>query len=71
MVPLRSYFSVADIDENSSERNVFVLDQFTLAADEMLVIEIFKRNGDRNQRIEVENIDLIHAKSVTQLKLIF
>ncbi|MCY1662613.1 conjugative transposon protein TraN [Chryseobacterium sp. SL1] len=71
LIPLRSYFPVTDIGENNSERNVFVLDQFTLADDKMLVIEIFERNGGRNQRVEILNDDLIHATLVKNLKLIF
>jgi conjugative transposon TraN protein len=71
LVPLRSYFPVTDIAENKSDRNVFVLDQFTLADDKMLVIEIFERNGGRNQRLEILNDDLIHASLVKNLKLNF
>lgn len=71
LVPLRSYFPITDIAENSSERNVFVLDQFTLADDKMLVIEVFERNGGRNQRLEILNDDLIHASLVKNLKLNF
>ncbi|RLJ75113.1 conjugative transposon protein TraN [Pedobacter alluvionis] len=71
LVPLRLYLPLTDVKDGGSERNVFLLDQFTLADDKIFVIEIFERNGGRHQRIEVENMDLIHAKPVTELKLIF
>jgi conjugative transposon TraN protein len=71
LVPLRTYLPLTDVKDSRAERNVFLLDQFTLADDKVLVIEVFEKNGGRHQKIEVENIDLIHAKPVTDLKLIF
>jgi conjugative transposon TraN protein len=71
LIPIRLYLPLTDVPDNGYERNVFLLDQFTLAEDKVLVIEIFERNGGRHQRIEVENLDLIHARPVTDLKLIF
>lgn len=71
LIPIRLYLPLTDVPDNGHERNVFLLDQFTLADDKLLVIEIFERNGGRHQRIEVENFDLIHARPVTDLKLIF
>lgn len=71
LVPLRTYLPLADVKDSRSERNVFLLDQFTLADDKMLIIEIFEKNGGRHQKLEIENMDLIHAKPVTDLKLIF
>ena len=71
LVLLRTYLPLADVKDTHTERNVFLLDQFTLADDKVLVIEIFEKNGGRHQKLEVENMDLIHAKPVTELKLIF
>jgi len=71
LVPLRLYVPINDVNANGAERNVLLLDQFTLADDKILVIEVFEKNGGRHQRLEVENSDLINAKSVTELKLIF
>jgi hypothetical protein len=33
----------------STEQNVFLLDQFTIADDKVLLIEIFEKNGGRHQ----------------------
>jgi conjugative transposon TraN protein len=71
LVPLRSYLPLSDVIENNSERNVFLLDQFTLDDDKVLVIEIFEKNGGRHQRLEIVNEDLIHASPVKNLKLVF
>ncbi|UKB78599.1 conjugative transposon protein TraN [Chryseobacterium sp. MEBOG07] len=71
LVPLRTYLPLTDVKDTRTERNVFLLDQFTVADDKVLVIEIFEKNGGRHQKLEVENMDLIHAKPVTELKLIF
>jgi conjugative transposon TraN protein len=71
LIPIRTYLPLTDVAENHSERNVFLLDQFTLADDKVLIIEIFERNGGRHQRLEIVNDDLIHASPVKNLKLIF
>jgi conjugative transposon TraN protein len=71
LIPLRTYLPLTDIKDRRTERNVFLLDQFTLADDKILIIEIFEKNGGRHQKLEIENMDLIHAKPVTDLKLIF
>ncbi|SHL79792.1 Bacteroides conjugative transposon TraN protein [Chryseobacterium polytrichastri] len=71
LIPLRTYLPLTDVKDTRTERNVFLLDQFTLADDKVLVIEIFEKNGGRHPKLEVENMDLIHAKPVTELKLIF
>ncbi|MBT2621895.1 conjugative transposon protein TraN [Chryseobacterium sp. ISL-6] len=71
LIPLRTYWSISTVGGQSSERNVFLLDQFTLADDKVLLIEIFEKNGGRHQKLEVENLDLINAKPVTDLKLTF
>lgn len=71
MKPLRVYLPLESINANRSERNVILLDQFTLDDDKVFRIEIFEKNGGRHQILEVENTDLIRAKPVTDLKLIF
>jgi len=69
--PLRMFLPLEPVPAQETQRNIVLLDQFTLDDDKMLVIEVFEQNGGRHQKVEVENIDLIHAKSVTDLKLIF
>src|SRR5690606_23930687 len=55
MNPLRMYKPLTQIAGNSSDQNVFLLDQFTITDDKILVIEIFEKNGGRQQVLEVEN----------------
>ncbi|ALR29239.1 conjugal transfer protein TrbN [Chryseobacterium sp. IHB B 17019] len=71
MAPLRTYIPLTDVQDHRTERNVFLLNQFTLADDKMLVIELYEKNGGRHQRLEVQNEDLIHAKPVKNLQLTF
>nr|WP_233166783.1 conjugative transposon protein TraN [Pedobacter sp. ASV2] len=71
LVPLRTYVSMERIIAGKVERNVLLLEQFTLDNDKILRIEIFEKNGGRHQTLEVENADLIRAKPVTELKLIY
>jgi len=69
--PLRNYQSLEAIKGKSIERNVFLLDQFTLTDDYVLSIELFEKNGGRHQTLQVENSDLIHAQLIDEMHLKF
>lgn len=68
-VPLRHYPGLEVILDNSIASNVVLLDQFTITDEQVLRIEIFERNGARNQILEIENSDLIAAKPVSEMKI--
>lgn len=65
----RIYKTLESVRSNSSEKNIFLLDQFTLAEDKVLIIEVFEKNGGRHQLIQLENSDLINAKLIKDLHL--
>ncbi len=69
LTPLRIYKSLDEITGNRVERNVFLLDLFTIANDKVLLIEIFEKNGGRHQLLEIENSDLVKAKLIKDMKL--
>ncbi len=69
MNPLRMYKPLTEVAGNSSDKNVFLLDQFTITDDKVLIIEIFEKNGGRQQVLQVENSDLVHAKSIIDMHL--
>ncbi|MDX3913926.1 MAG: conjugative transposon protein TraN [Pseudosphingobacterium sp.] len=69
MTPLRMYKPLTEIAGNSTEQNVFLLDQFTITDDKVLVIEIFEKDGGRQQTLEIENSDLVHAKLISDMHL--
>ncbi len=72
MIPLRTYKPLDDsINGKSTEQNVFLLDQFTIADDKVLLIEIFEKNGGRHQTLQVENSDLIKARLINDMHLKF
>lgn len=69
MNPLRMYKTIGEITGNSTDQNVFLLDQFTITDDKVLIIEIFEKNGGRQQVLQVENSDLVHAKLISDMHL--
>lgn len=69
IIPLRTYKPIIEIKGNSTEQNVFLLDRFTTTSDKVLLIEIFEKNGARNQTIQIENSDLINARLVSDMYL--
>ncbi|MFS4473397.1 conjugative transposon protein TraN [Chryseobacterium sp. T20] len=71
MIPLRTYKPLDEIGGKSTEQNVFLLDQFTIADDKVLLIEIFEKNGGRHQTLQIENYDLIKARLVNDMHLKF
>lgn len=66
---VRTYSDLSEIPENKTCREVYLLDQFTLDHDKILVIEVFEKNGGRHQRLEIENDDLIRAVLLKNLHL--
>lgn len=71
LTPLRTYKPLDGIGGQSTEQNVFLLDQFTIADDKVLLIEIFEKNGGRHQILQVENSDLIKARLINDMHLKF
>ncbi|AWM13329.1 conjugative transposon protein TraN [Epilithonimonas vandammei] len=71
MIPLRTYKPLDGIAGKATEQNVFLLDQFTIADDKVLLIEIFEKNGGRHQTLQVENSDLIKARLINDMHLKF
>lgn len=69
MTPLRIYKPLGEIGGNTTDQNVFLLDQFTITDDKVLIIEIFEKNGGRQQVLQVENSDLVHAKLINDMHL--
>lgn len=71
MIPLRTYKPLDEIGGKTADQNVFLLDQFTIADDKVLMIEIFEKNGGRHQTLQVENSDLIKARLIDDMHLKF
>ena len=71
LIPLRTYKPLTEIAGQTTEQNVFLLDQFTIADDKVLLIEIFEKNGGRQQTLQVENSDLIKARLIDDMHLKF
>ncbi|QGN24293.1 conjugative transposon protein TraN [Elizabethkingia anophelis] len=71
MIPLRTYKPLDAIGGKTIEQNVFLLDQFTIDDDKVLLIEIFEKNGGRHQTLQVENSDLIKARLINDMHLKF
>jgi len=69
--PLRTYKPLGRVQGKSIDQNIFLLDQFTIANDKVLVIEVFEKNGGQNQVLQVENSDLIKARLIEDMKLKF
>ncbi|HEY1022154.1 MAG TPA: conjugative transposon protein TraN [Flavisolibacter sp.] len=67
LLPLAVHKAQQCIEGNSSEQNVFLLDQFTLEDSKILLIEIFEKNGGRHQTLRIKNSDLIKARLVSPL----
>lgn len=67
--PLRIYKSLGEIGGKTTDQNVFLLDQFTITDDKILILELFEKNGGRQQVLKIENSDLVHAKLVESMNL--
>lgn len=71
ITPLRIYKPLTKVASRHTDQNIFLLDQFTLTDDKVLKIEIFEKNGGRQQTLQVENSVLIKALSIDDMHLKF
>lgn len=69
LTPLRMYKPLDRITGKTTDQNVFLLDQFTITDDKVLIIEIFEKNGGRQQVLQVENSDLVNARLIEDMHL--
>ncbi|NDV80108.1 conjugative transposon protein TraN [Dysgonomonas sp. 511] len=67
--PLRAYNFMSTVGGNQTERTVFTIDKITIPNDKKLVIELFEKNGGRNQSFVIENEDLLRAEEINELKI--
>ncbi|MBK5720212.1 conjugative transposon protein TraN [Dysgonomonas sp. Marseille-P4677] len=67
--PLRAYNFISTVGGNQTERTVFTIDKITIPNDKHLVIELFEKNGGRNQTFIVKNADLLRAEEINELKV--
>ncbi|MDH6311165.1 conjugative transposon TraN protein [Dysgonomonas sp. PFB1-18] len=67
--PLRAYNLVSSVGGNKTERTVFTIDKITIPNDKQLVVELFEKNGGRNQSFVIENEDLLRAEEINELKV--
>lgn len=67
--PLRAYNFISTVGGNQTERTVFTIDKITIPNDKHLVIELFEKNGGRNQIFIIENEDLLRAQEINELKV--
>ena len=67
--PLASYSEVKRVLAHSSVRMVYVFSKFMLADEKQFLIELYEKDGARNQTIRIENQDLENAKTIEKLKL--
>lgn len=67
--PLRAYNFISTVGGNQAERTVFAIDKITIPNDKQLVIELFEKNGGRNQSFVIENEDLLRAEEINELKI--
>ncbi len=67
--PLRAYNFISTVGGNKNERTVFAIDKITIPNDKKLVIELFEKNGGRNQSFVIENEDLLRAEEINELKI--
>lgn len=71
ITPLRIYKPLTKVESKHTDQNIFLLDQFTMTDGKVLKIEIYEKNGSRQQTLQVENSVLIKALSIDDMHLKF
>lgn len=71
LTPLRSYRPLLPVAGNGKERNIFLLNAFTLGKGQVLEIEVVEKNGGRGQVLKVKHSDLVSVQPLEKLHLKF
>lgn len=71
ILPLRTYKMIDEVPGKAADQNVFLLDQFTITDDKVLLIEAFEKNGGRHQTLKIKNSDLVKARLISDMHLKF
>jgi len=71
LIPLRTYRPLLPVGGNASEKNIFLLDVFTLTKGQVLLIEVVEKNGGRGQVLKVKDSDLVRAQPISNLRIKF
>ncbi len=58
-----------EVAGKSTVRTVYALPKFTIPDDKLLMVELYEKNGGRHQSIRVENLDIVNAKEIDELKI--
>lgn len=69
--PLRYYRPLLAVPAKNVEKNIIMLDVFTLNKGQMLEIELVEKNGGRGQVLKLKNSDLQQAQPLEKLRLKF
>lgn len=67
ITPVKTYNEQLEIAKGTV-LTVYTLPKFTIPDDKILIIELYEKDGARHQMIQIENIDLERAKTISKLK---
>lgn len=67
LTPLRIYKTLNKVAEKSKSRNIFMLDQFSMTGDQILIIEVYEKDGRRHQLLKVKNRYLSQAEIIENI----
>ena len=70
IVPVRAFNYITNVGGQKREMTVLAFEKFTIPDNKCLIVEMFEKNGGRNQSFTVENKDLIRARTIDNLKMI-
>jgi len=71
LTPLRTYKPLLPVMGNTTEKNIFLLDVFTLTKGQVLLIEVVEKNGGRGQVLKIKDSDLVKAQPISKLHIKF
>lgn len=67
--PVRVFNEITRIEAGQTSRNVFAFGKFTIPDDKVLTVEIYEKGGGRHITFNIENKELINARTVDELKI--
>jgi conjugative transposon TraN protein len=71
ITPVRAFNYVTSVGARKTENTVFAVPLFTIPQEKKMVFEIVEKQGGRDQTFEIDNSDLVRARTATEFSILW
>jgi conjugative transposon TraN protein len=71
ITPVRAFNYVTSVGARKTENTIFAVPLFTIPQEKKMVFELVEKQGGRDQVFEIENSDLVRARTATEFSILW